>query len=494
MDGDFHREAQYRQAPTNSEAEQALLAAILVNNAAYHRVSEFLKPEHFSLGVHARIFGAAAKMIDTGSVANPVTLKNLFEQDDALQEVGGAQYLSRLAASVVTIINAEDYGRTIHDLFLRRQLIEIGEDIVNDANTVSLDSAGATIARAAEQRLYEVMSPTESKDSLVDSGTTALRAIERAEKARKGGRAVGTLLTGIDKLDHIIGGIEPAQLIVVAGRPSMGKTALASGIEGWAAKQFIAEAARDGTKAKTALEFELEMSAEQMAGRRLAAITKIPLYKMKQGQLDQSDFDSLLAARERLGRLPIFTDDTPNLSVADIRARCRRFLRKGPIGLIMVDHIGLVKPPEIRNGNRVAEITAITAGLKNLAKEFGVPVLALCQLSRGVEQRDDKRPMLSDLRDSGSIEQDADIVLFVYREEYYLRRSEPVQRPEETDLKFQERFSQWQARVNDTAGQADIIVAKQRDGDVGTARCAFDGAVTLFKNLTDNIDQGDLAL
>jgi replicative DNA helicase len=274
----------------------------------------------------------------------------------------------------------------------------------------------------------------------------------------------------------------------------MGKTALASGIAGYASKQFLAEAARDSAKVKAVLEFELEMSTEQMARRRLSAVTSIPLHKLKYGNLDTLDWERLLAARERLGKLPIFTDDSPNLSIADIRSRCRRFLRKGPIGLIMVDHIGLVRAADPRSNNRVADITAITSGLKNLAKEFGVPVLALSQLSRQVEQRDDKRPMLADLRDSGSIEQDADVVLFVYREEYYLKRSEPAQAPNEDSVKFQERLAKWQARLNDEAGRAEIIVAKQRDGDTGSAKCAFDGALTLFRNLTDKIDQGDFVL
>ncbi len=479
----------YRTPPANVEAEQALLGAILVNNAAYHRVAEFLRPEHFGEGVHGRIFAAIAKLMERGQLANPVTLKNLFDQDGALQEIGGAQYLARLAASVVTIINAEDYGRTIHDLYLRRQLISIGEDVVNEAYQHDLDRQANQQIETAEKRLFELAETGQYEGGFRPFISALSDAIVQAEAAfKRSGRTTG-VATGFTDLDKLLGGLHPSDLIVLAGRPSMGKTALATNIGFHAARHFKAAKGADG---RTIAEdgavvgfFSLEMSAEQLATRILAEELGVPSNNIRKGEVSPEDFQRFVEASQRLSEVRFFVDDTPALSIAGLRTRARRLLRQQGLGLIIIDYLQLIRGDDKGSENRVQEISEITRGLKALAKELNVPVLALSQLSRAVEQREDKRPMLSDLRESGSIEQDADVVMFVFREEYYLSRGEPARRPEETDERFNMRYDDWKQRLEQVHATAEVLVSKQRHGPIGKVTLRFDGETTKFSSFSD---------
>ncbi len=478
----------YRAPPQNVEAEQALLGAILVNNQAYHRVSEFLVASHFSEAVHGRIFEAIAKLIERGQIANPVTLKNLFDQDGALAEIGGAQYLARLAASVVTIINSEDYGRTIHDLHLRRQLITLGEDVVNEAFSHDLDHHAQAQIETAEKRLFELATSGQFEGGFAAFSSALTIAINLAEAAfKREGKTTG-VSTGFTDLDKLLGGFHPSDLIILAGRPSMGKTALATNIAFHAAKTYRSGKAADG---RTVAEdggivgfFSLEMSSEQLATRVLSEESGVASDRIRRGDVSHEDFDRFVQASQKLASVPLFIDDTPALSIAALRTRARRLQRQQGLHMIVVDYLQLLRGGGDGRGpeNRVQEISEITRGLKALAKELAVPVLALSQLSRAVEQREDKRPMLSDLRESGSIEQDADVVMFVFREEYYLDRAEPMRRPEENDDKFNERYQHWHERLQQVHGTGEVIIAKQRHGPIGKVTLRFDGERTKFEN------------
>jgi replicative DNA helicase len=478
--------------PANTEAEQALLGAMLINNAAYHRVTEFLLPAHFANAVHGRIYAAIAKLIERGQIANAVTLKNLFDQDGALGEIGGAAYLARLAASAVTIINAEHYGRTIHDLHLRRELITIGQDVVTEAYRHDLDDPATEQIERAEAKLFELATTGDAEGGLLELRIALTHAIESAEAAfKRDGRTVG-VATGFKDLDKKLGGLHPSDLIIVAGRPSMGKTALATNIAFHAAKNWRPAQGPDGrTDPTRAAEdgaviafFSLEMSAEQLATRLLAEESGTSSDRIRRGDVRREDFDKFVAASTRLAQVPLYIDDTPALSVSALRTRARRLKRQQGLGMIVVDYLQLLRPAAGGRAieNRVQEISDITRGLKAIAKELDVPVLALSQLSRAVEQREDKRPQLADLRESGSIEQDADVVMFIFREEYYLSRSEPTRRPEEADDKFNDRYERWKERCEVTYGTADVIIAKQRHGPIGTVKLHFEPETTKFED------------
>ena len=481
-----------RHPPSNTEAEQALLGAMLINNAAYHRVAEFLLPEHFGNAVHGRIYAAIAKLIERGLIADPVTLKNLFDQDGALADIGGAQYLAQLVNSAVTIINAEHYGRTIHDLYLRRELITVGQDIVNEAFQHDLDDLATEQIERAEAKLFELASSGQAEGGPREFRVALSSAITMAQAAfKRDGKIVG-VATGFTDLDKKLGGFHPSDLIILAGRPSMGKTALATNIAFHAAKGYqpardpdgridLIRPAEDGAVVAF---FSLEMSAEQLATRILAEESGTSSDKIRRGEVRREDFDKFVMASQRLAAVPMFIDDTPALSIAALRTRARRLKRQHGLGLIVIDYLQLMRPSTARGGteNRVQEISEITRGLKAIAKELNVPVLALSQLSRAVEQREDKRPMLADLRESGSIEQDSDVVMFIFREEYYLSRGEPTRRPEENDQKFNERYAHWKDRSEAVFGTAEVIIAKQRHGPIGTVKLHFEAETTKFDN------------
>ena len=477
----------YRRPPVNYEAEQALLGAILANNRAYEKVSDFLRPDHFADETHGRIFEACGKLIERGQIANAVTLKNLFEQDEGLAEVGGAQYLAKLQSSYVTIINAADYGRTIHDLYLRRELIALGEDVVNDAFEQDLDVSAVQQIEGAEQKLYNLAEVGQSEGGFRAFKSAVIEAVEMAEAAMKRDSHVAGVSTGFRDLDKLLGGLHHSDLVILAARPSMGKTSLATNIAYNAASSRRKESAPDGTPIEVpqvVAFFSLEMSAEQLATRIISEQAHVRSDAIRRGEIRDDEFDRVFETSRHLHALPLFIDDSPALTIPALRTRARRLKRQHGLSLIVVDYLQLMQgPPGMRSDNRVQEVSEITRGLKAVAKELNVPVIALAQLSRQTEQRDDKRPQLSDLRESGSIEQDADVVMFIYREEYYLARERPTQRPSETTERFNERHAGYDERLEKSRNKAEIIVAKQRHGPIGTAELHFQGEFTQFNDL-----------
>jgi replicative DNA helicase len=478
--------AGFRTQPHNIEAEQALLGAILINNEAFHRVGEYLRPEHFYEPVHGRIYAAMARLIEGGRLADHVTLKVAFEDDEALRELDGAQYLARLARAAESIVNADDYGRLLHDLALKRGLILVGEEVVNKAYDASLPESGREQIEAAEQRLFTLAQQGEVEGGFRAFPTVLTSAVTMVEAAfHKDSRVTGVPTALID-LDDKLGGLQPSDLVILAGRPSMGKTALAITIAANAAATQAAGPDAEDLQSDTYAVgvFSLEMSAEQLAMRLLSAQAELSSDDLRRGKLRDMDFKKVVQASQDLAGRPLFIDDTPALSVAALRTRARRLKRRQGLSLLVVDYLQLVRPASSSpQTNRVQEIAEITQGLKAIAKELNIPVLALSQLSRAVEQREDKRPQLSDLRESGAIEQDADVVMFVYRDEYYQERSEPKQRPEETRERFEERYQGWQKRYEESRGIADLIIAKQRNGPIGSIRLSFDATRGRFSNL-----------
>lgn len=470
----------YRVMPHNAEAEQGLLGAILVNNKAYEKVVEFLRPEHFYDPLHARIFEAIETLINQGRVADPVTLKGYFERDPDTED---KDYLVNLAANVVSVINAEHYGRVIHDLYLRRTLIDIGEETVTDAFSQTLDADGMGQIEQAEAKLFELASTGDVKGGFVSIKDSLATAIRNAEAAFQRDTPITGVTSGLVDMDRKLGGLHKSDLIILAGRPSMGKTSLAVNMGFNAAKAFLDSGGKEGASVAF---FSLEMSADQLAGRILADEARVPSEKIRRGDLQTEDFQRFTEAVQLVGRAPFFIDDTPALSISAVRTRARRLARtvQGGLGLIIVDYLQLLRGSSNRSSdNRVQEISEITRGLKAIAKELHVPVIALSQLSRAVEQRENKRPLLSDLRESGSIEQDADVVMFVYRDQYYLERDEPARRGDEGDDKFNDRYQRWQERCEEVHNTAEVIIAKQRHGPIGTVRLFFDGQFTKFDNL-----------
>src|SRR4030081_1013609 len=450
----------YRSAPHNIEAEQSLLGAILVNNDAFYRVSDFLEPKHFFEPIHQTIYETTGSLIRMGKIATPVTLKTFVPADTDIGGMTVGQYLARLAAEATTIINAQDYGRTVYELALRRDLIRIGEDMVNVAFDAPVDFAPRAQIEDAERRLYEL-----AESGRYDGGFQRFPAgltvpADRAAKAFQRDGKLSGIATGLRDLDNKMGGLQPSDLIIVAGRPGMGKTALATNIAYNVAKAHRAEVQADGTMKSVnggiVGFFSCEMSAEQLATRILAEQTSIASSMIRRGGITETGF----------------------LSISQLPARPRRLKRQKGLDLIVVDYIQLLQGSNKRSDNRVQEVTEITTSLKALAKELNVPVIALSQLSRQVESRDDKRPQLSDLRESGSIEQDADVVMFVFREEYYLANKEPrVGTPE---------YEKWQLDMSLVHGKAEVIIGKQRHGPTGTVELQFEGQFTRFGDLAQD--------
>lgn len=472
-----------RIPPHNFEVEMGLLAALLANNRAYEKVSELLRPEHFADARHGRIYDAIGKLAQKGQQANAATLKNYFEHDGELADIGGAEYLARLQASAVTIINAQDYAQRIFDLYLRRELIDIGTDVVNEAYAFDVDSDANAKIESAEQKLFDLAEKGQAEGGFKTFNTALTAAIDMATLAFKRDGAVTGVTTGFADMDDKLGGLHKSDLLIVAGRPSMGKTALATTIA-FNAAHYYRTTDRAEDRGKQVAFFSLEMSAEQLANRLLSERVEIPSDKIRRGEVAGEDFPKFVQAAQELASLPLHIDDTPALSVSAVRTRARRLKRTHGLGLIVIDYLQLLSPPPgMRAEGRVQEISAITRGLKALAKELDVPVVALSQLSRAVEQREDKRPLLSDLRESGTIEQDADVVMFVYREEYYHSRAEPGRRPDEDESKFNERHQKWQERGEQIMNIAEVILGKQRHGPIGTVRLRFDGQFTKFSDL-----------
>jgi len=472
----------YREAPNNIEAEQALLGAILVNNDAFYRVSDFLKPGHFYEPLHRRIFEVAAELIRMGKIATPITLKTFLPADEKVGDMTVAQYVVRLAVEAVTVVNATDYGRAIYDLATRRALITVGEDMVNIAYDAPVDMSPSDQIEDAERRLFE-LAETGRYDGGFESFNDAVKtAVDMANAAYMRDGHLSGIATGLRDLDRRMGGLQPSDLIVLAGRPGMGKTSLATNIAFNIAEAYVPAQQADGSfKAANGGVvgfFSLEMSSEQLATRIISEQTEISSSKIRRGEITEMDFEKLVACSQTMQKIPLFIDQTGGISIAQLSARARRLKRQRGLDLIVIDYIQLMQGSSARaSQNRVQEITEITTGLKALAKELAVPIIALSQLSRQVESRDDKRPQLSDLRESGSIEQDADVVLFVYREEYYLKNREPKLGTEE--------YVKWENEMNEARGKAECIVAKQRHGPTGSVSLAFHGEFTRFSDLAE---------
>ncbi|MEZ5839311.1 MAG: replicative DNA helicase [Hyphomicrobiales bacterium] len=470
----------YRTAPHNIEAEQALLGAILVNNEAFYRVSDFLEAGHYFDPLHRKIFETASQLIRAGKIATPITLKTFLPAEERLGDITIAQYLARLAAEATTIINAEDYGRTIYDLAIRRNLILIGEDMVNIAFDAPVDMAPREQIEDAERRLFELAEKGQFNAGFHRFSDALKAAIDMAGNAYQRDGHLSGLATGLDDLDERMGGLQSSDLIVLAGRPGMGKTALATNIAFNVARAYRSEQRPDGSM--EAIDggivgfFSLEMSAEQLATRIIAEQSGVPSERIRRGKIDEDEFARIVSVAQELQAMPFYIDQTGGLSVAQLAARARRLKRQRGLDFLVVDYLQLLQGSSKRSSeNRVQEITEITTSLKALAKELHVPIMALSQLSRQVESRDDKRPQLSDLRESGSIEQDADVVMFVFREEYYMKNKKPKEGTEE--------FFKWQGEMEQVAGIAEVIIGKQRHGPTGTVPLQFDAEVTRFGNL-----------
>ncbi len=473
----------YRTAPHNIEAEQALLGAILVNNEAFFRVSDFLEPVHFHEPVHRRIYEIAAEIIRANKVATPVTLKTFLPAEVQIGDINLAQYLARLAAEATTIINAEDYGRAIYDLALRRALIGIGEDMVNVAYDATVEQTPKAQIEESERRLFDLAEKGHYDGGFLAFETALLTAIDMASAAYKRDGHLSGLATGLDDLDRLMGGLQPSDLVILAGRPAMGKTALATNIAFNIAKAWRGEVQPDGSM-KTVNGgivgfFSLEMSSEQLATRIVAEQSEVPSSDIRRGKINEDQFSRIVAAAREMQRVPLYVDQTGGLTIGQLAARARRLKRQRGLDILVVDYLQLLQGSTRRSSeNRVREITEITTNLKALAKELAVPILALSQLSRQVENRDDKRPQLSDLRESGSIEQDADVVMFVFREEYYVKNKEP----KPGTLEHQ----QWIDQMNEVHGIAEVIIGKQRHGPTGTVKLQFEDSLTKFSNLAND--------
>ncbi|MEM1371885.1 MAG: replicative DNA helicase [Pseudomonadota bacterium] len=474
----------FRHAPHNIEAEQALLGAILINNEALDRVTGFLDTSHFFEPLHGQIYDVAVKLIQSGKQATPITMRTFFENVAPVDEnLTVAAYLGRLAANATTIINARDYGRAVYDLAVRRSLIQLGEEMVNTAYDSPVDQPPGQQIEEAEEQLYLLAEQDKYGQGFVSFDNALTQAVDMANNARMRGDRLSGLPTGLHDLDGKMGGLQPSDLIIIAGRPSMGKTALVTNIA-----MQVAQASRLPTSSEEPTAdlpkavvgfFSLEMSAEQLAARILSEQSEISSSDIRRGQISEDEVHRLINASQRLAEAPLFIDQTGGISIAQLAARARRLKRQHGLDLLIVDYLQLLSGSAANAAaGRVQEMTEITTGLKALAKELSVPVIALSQLSRQVEQREDKRPQLSDLRESGSIEQDADAVLFVFREEYYLERAKPAEGTSE--------FTAWLEKTERACGRAEVIIAKQRHGPTGTAHLAFQAEYTRFADLAED--------
>jgi len=463
--------------PHSIEAEQQLLGAILTNNDVFDRIASIIKPQHFYEPVHARIYEVATARISKNALASPVTLKAFLEEDEGLKELGGPAYLARLAGAAISSFAVRDYAQMIYDFAIRRELIALGQEISDKAAKVDVASEPKEQIVEAEQALYKLGEEGQSEtgfQSFLKAVTDAVN-VANAAYQREGGLA--GVSTGLMDMDQKLGGLHKSDLLILAGRPSMGKTSLATNIAFNVAKAYKRGKLTDGTEG--AVDggvvgfFSLEMSAEQLAGRILAEASEISSHKIRQGDMNEAEFRRFVEAAKQLEACPLYIDDTAAIPIAQLAARARRLKRTHGLDLLIIDYLQLVRGT---SDNRVQEIGEISMGLKAIAKELNIPVIALSQLSRQVESRDDKRPQLSDLRESGSIEQDADVVMFVFREEYYVEREKPSE--ERLD-----EMATWQERMGRLHGKAEVIVGKQRHGPIGTVELSFEAQFTRFGNL-----------
>lgn len=467
--------------PHSNAAEQALLGALLYDNELYHRVSNIVDAKHFYNPVHKRIFETAARLIETGKLADAIVLKNRFSQDETLVDIGGEQYLAELLLHAPSGAAAPEYAKMIFDLAMRRELIRLGGEITQTATDPDSELDAQEQISEAEGQLYNLAEIGSVQGGFESFQQAMIKSIEMASAAysREGG--LSGISTGLVDMDNQLGGFHRSDLIILAGRPSMGKTSLATNIAFHMAKNFKEEKTETGvSKAANGARvgfFSLEMSSEQLATRILAEQSTVPSHKIRRGDITVEEYERVRDSADEITHIPLHIDDTGGISIGQLAARARRLKRMSGLDIIVVDYLQLLtggKAMKASDG-RVQEVSAITQGLKAIAKELDIPVLALAQLSRQVEQRDDKRPQLSDLRESGSIEQDADVVMFVFREEYYKARAEPSEGTEE--------HMQWQEEMGRLHGKAEVIVGKQRHGPIGTIKLSFNANITKFGNL-----------
>ena len=468
--------------PANIEAEAALLGAMMLDNRLVEDIGLKLKPHHFHEAVHGRIYEAILKLTDKNMVANPVTLRPMFEADEAMKEIGGAGYLATLTGSGAALIAAKDFAQQVYDLALLRALIGVGRDLVESALDTSEEVAPLEQIERAETELYKVAEEGGAEGKAQSFAEATKEALRTAEKALNSGGHLSGITTGLEGLNGKIGGLHNSDLLIVAGRPGMGKTSLATNMAFAAAQRFVRDQEDGIEKEKSAgaavAFFSLEMSADQLATRILAEQSGISSENLRMGKISQQEFRNLARASGELSNLPLYIDDTPGLTIAGLRTRARRLQRRHGIGFIVVDYLQLLQGSSKSGDNRVQEISEISRGLKTLAKELHVPVMALSQLSRQVESREDKRPQLSDLRESGSIEQDADMVWFVFRPDYYVAAKQPSE--DHPD------FAAWQEEMSRVYGTAELLVAKQRHGATGKVRMRFDSRITKFSDAADD--------
>ena len=459
--------------PSNLEAEQALLGSILVNNDIIEEISTIATPAIFYDPAHIKIFEVVESLNNKGMVANPITLKNYFEKDNMLNEVGGTEYLVKLTRFSGSAKQALDYAKIIHEMYLRRELVLISSKLSSDTlNANTREENAEKIIESTEKSLFDLAERGSLSSSLIKFDEAMRQTIEMASNAYKNEEGIVGVPTGLTDLDDRLGGLHKSDLLIIAGRPSMGKTALATNIAFNAARKMQEE----GRKSSVAF-FSLEMSSEQLSTRILAEQSRIKSNDIRRGKISEEQFDKFIETSKNVSELPLYIDETPAISIAALSNRARRIKRLYGLDLVVIDYIQLMRASNFKDG-RVQEISEITQGLKALAKELAVPVLALSQLSRAVEQRDDKKPQLSDLRESGSIEQDADVVMFVYREAYYLERKEP--RPATVE------HAEWQAKMNEVSNLAEIIIGKQRHGPTGNIMLEFEAMFTKFKDIQNN--------
>lgn len=470
----------FRRPPHNLAAEKSLLGAIFVNNRAYEKVGDFLRAEHFVLPEHGRIYAACGILIDRGQIADPVTLKRMFESDGGLQDIGGPAYLAELAESAVTVINAGEYGRLVHDLHLRRQLIAYGQDLMERAWDGDVSVSAEEIVIEAEAGLTRIVEAEGGAGDTPALGAHVDPVLQEVQDAMNGGRGLAGLGTGLADLDRLTGGLQPTDLVILAGATSAGKSALAIGILEHAARRHHETRGEEGG---VGLLVSLEMSARQIARRAMAGRTGVGVREMRTGQVGTAEFPALVQAAGEIRGLPFFVEDGAVATLPAIRSRALRLKRRHGLGLLVVDYLQLVQADNRYRGQRVNEVSEITRGLKTLAMELEVPVLALSQLSRQVDQRDDHRPRKSDLRESGSIEQDANLILMVYRAEYYLRQEEPDRSRFDAEDKYWEARARWDSRVEAVTGKGEIIIAKNREGPTGAVEVRWDGLRQRFANL-----------
>ncbi len=465
--------------PHSIEAEQQLLGAILTNNDVFDRIASIIGPQHFYDPVHARIYETAAARIAKNALASPVTIKTFLEDDEGLKELGGPAYLVRLAGSAISAFAARDYAQMIYDLAVRRELILVGRDISAKAGRVDVASEPREQIVEAEQALYKLAEQGQSDSGFQSFLKAVTEAVNSANAAYQRDGGLSGISTGLVDLDKKLGGLHPSDLLILAGRPSMGKTALATNIAFNVAKSYKKGRKPDGSEGAVQGGvvgfYSLEMSAEQLAARILSEASEVPSEQIRRGDMTEQEFRRFVDAAKALESCPLYIDDTPALPISQLAARARRLKRTHGLDVLIVDYLQLVRGTG-KNENRVNEIAEISMGLKAIAKELSIPVIALSQLSRQVESREDKRPQLSDLRESGSIEQDADVVMFVYREEYYKEREKPGEHE-------MEKMAAWQAEMERLHGKAEVVIGKQRHGPIGTVDLSFEGKFTRFGNL-----------